>query len=120
MRCGTRVLELAKGKVAVEVGGEKDLMLTLKRIKTAVLNGELDTQIDAAANKLRNVFDMKIFPIEKILLPTEPDKVFQLKKQIGIGPAQLKFVYKQSNLILVKLKLATHHIEAMNLVSRTK
>lgn len=52
--------------------------------------------------------------------PTEPDKVFQLKKQIGIGPAQLKFVYKQSNLILVKLKLATHHIEAMSLVSRTK
>ena len=104
MRCGTRVLELAKGKVAVEVGGAKDLMLTLKRIKTAERNGELYTQIDAAANKLRNVFALKIFPIEKILLSTEPDKVFQLKKQIGIGPAQLKFIYKQCNLIVLKLK----------------
>ena len=50
------VLELAKGKVAVEVGTEKDLVPTLELIKTAVLNGELDTQIDAAANKLRDGF----------------------------------------------------------------
>ena len=49
----SKVLELAKGKVAVEVGAEKDLVPTLELIKTAVLNGELDTQIDAAANKLR-------------------------------------------------------------------
>ncbi len=49
----SEVLELAKGKVAVEVGAEKDLVPTLELIKTAVLNGELDTQIDAAANKLR-------------------------------------------------------------------
>jgi hypothetical protein len=49
----TKVLELAKGKVAVEVGTEKDLVPTLELIKTAVLNGELDTQIEAAANKLR-------------------------------------------------------------------
>ena len=45
VRYGTRVLELARGKVAVEVGGEKDLVPTLELIKTAVLNGELDTQI---------------------------------------------------------------------------
>ena len=50
------VLELAKGKVAVKVGAEKDLVPTLELIKTAVLNGELDTQIDAAANKLRDGF----------------------------------------------------------------
>ena len=37
-------------------GGEKDLVPTLELIKTAVLNGELDTQIDAAANKLRDGF----------------------------------------------------------------
>ena len=55
-RYGTKVLELAKGKVAVEVGTEKDLVPTLELIKTAVLNGELDTQIDAAANKLRDGF----------------------------------------------------------------
>jgi hypothetical protein len=51
VRYGTRVLELAKGKIAVEVGAEKDLVPTLELIKTAVLNGELDTQIEAAANK---------------------------------------------------------------------
>ena len=56
VRYGTRVLELAKGKVAVEVGSEKDLVPTLELIKTAVLNGELDTQIDAAALKLRDGF----------------------------------------------------------------
>jgi hypothetical protein len=33
---------------------EKDLVPTLELIKTAVLNGKLDTQIEAAANKLRN------------------------------------------------------------------
>ena len=46
----------AKGKVAVEIGTEKDLVPTLELIKTAVLNGELDTQIDAAALKLRDGF----------------------------------------------------------------
>jgi len=56
VRYGTKVLELAKGKVAVEVGAEKDLVPTLELIKTAVLNGELDTQIEAAANKLRDGF----------------------------------------------------------------
>ena len=39
--------------MAVEVGAEKDLVPKLELIKTAVLNGELDTQIDAAANKLQ-------------------------------------------------------------------
>jgi len=52
----SKALELAKGKVAVEVGAEKDLVPTLELIKTAVLNGELDTQIEAAANKLRDGF----------------------------------------------------------------
>jgi hypothetical protein len=33
---------------------EKDLVPTLELIKTAVLNGKLDTQIEAAANKLRD------------------------------------------------------------------
>ena len=46
----------SSGKVAVEVGWEKDLVPTLELIKTAVLNGELDKQIDAAANKLRDGF----------------------------------------------------------------
>ena len=56
MSYGAKVLELAKGKVAVKVGREKDWVPTLGLIKTAVLNGELDTQIEAAANKLRAGF----------------------------------------------------------------
>jgi hypothetical protein len=50
------VLELAKGKFAVEVAHEKDLAITLDAIKTAVLAGELDSAIDAAATKLRAGF----------------------------------------------------------------
>jgi hypothetical protein len=42
--------------VALEVGSEKDLVPTLELIKTAVLNDELDKQIEAAANKLRDGF----------------------------------------------------------------
>ena len=42
--------------MAVEVGAEKDLVPTLELFKTAVLNGELNTQIDATANKLRDGF----------------------------------------------------------------
>ena len=56
IRYGTRVLELAKGKWAVELGGEKDLVLTLELLKGAVLAGELDAQIDAASDKLREGF----------------------------------------------------------------
>ena len=56
VRYGTKVLELAKGKHAVEVGAEKDLVGVLDIIKTAVLAGELDTAIENAANKLRDGF----------------------------------------------------------------
>ena len=56
VRYGTRVLELARGKVAVEVGSEKDLVPTLELVKAAVLAGELDAQIEAASNKLREGF----------------------------------------------------------------
>ena len=56
VRYGTKVLELAKGKVAVEVGVEKDLVPTLELIKRAVEAGELDVQIEAAALKLRDGF----------------------------------------------------------------
>jgi hypothetical protein len=56
VRYGVKVLELAKGKVAVEVGAEKDLVLTLELIKRAVEAGELDAQIEVAAVKLRDGF----------------------------------------------------------------
>ncbi len=56
VRYGSRVLELEKNKYAVEVVAETDLIKTLDVIKTAVLAGELDAQIDAAATKLRAGF----------------------------------------------------------------
>lgn len=56
VRYGTRLLELGKGKWAVEVGGEKDLVPVLEMLKAAVLAGELDTQIEAASVKLREGF----------------------------------------------------------------
>ena len=56
VRYGSRVLELAKGKFAVEVAHEKDLAITLDAIKTAVLAGELDTQIATASVNLRKGF----------------------------------------------------------------
>ena len=56
VRYGTRVLELARGKYAVEVAAEKDLVATLDVIKAAVLAGELDAAIDAAANKMKAGF----------------------------------------------------------------
>ena len=46
----------AKGKYAIEVGVEKELVNVLEVVKTAVLNGELDTAIENAANKLREGF----------------------------------------------------------------
>ena len=56
VRYGSKVLELAKGKYAIEVGGEKDLVNVLEVVKTAVLGGELDAAIENAANKLRDGF----------------------------------------------------------------
>ncbi len=56
VRYGTKVLEMAKGKWAVEIGTDKDLVPTLELLKGAVLDGELDAQIEAAANKLREGF----------------------------------------------------------------
>ena len=56
VRYGTRVLELAKGKWAVEVGAEKELVPVLEVLKTAVLDGELDAAMETASNKLRIAF----------------------------------------------------------------
>ena len=56
VRYGSRVLELAKGKWAVEVASTTDLVPTLQAIKSAVDAGELDVQIEAAAGSLRTGF----------------------------------------------------------------
>ena len=56
VRYGSRVLELARGKWAVEVAQATDLTKTLDAIRAAVLAGELDAAIDSAATKLRAGF----------------------------------------------------------------
>ena len=56
VRYGSKILELAKGKYAVEIASEKELVPTLEIIKEAVLAGELDAQIEAASDKLRDGF----------------------------------------------------------------
>ena len=56
VRYGARVIELAKGKSAVEIASLTELVPTLELIKQAVEAGELDAQIEAAANKVRDGF----------------------------------------------------------------
>jgi hypothetical protein len=56
IRYGARVLELAKGKSAIEVANSKDLVPTLELIKQAITNGELDAQLEAASTLLRKGF----------------------------------------------------------------
>ena len=56
VRFGPKVLELAKGKFAVEVSNSSEIVNVLEIVKRAVLNGELDSAIDNAAKKLRDGF----------------------------------------------------------------
>jgi len=56
IRYGARVLELAKGKFAVEIASPSDIASTLEIIKSAVESGELDAQLEATAGNLRNAF----------------------------------------------------------------
>lgn len=57
VRYGAKLLELAKGKYAIEVATPAELVDTLQIVRVAVENGELDDAIDNAANKLRAGFD---------------------------------------------------------------
>ena len=59
VRYGSKVMELAKGKTTVELTSRDELVPTLEMIKTAVLQGELDTQIEAASGQLRAGFQRK-------------------------------------------------------------
>ena len=56
VKYGSRVMELAKGKSAVEVAGPQELIKTLEAIKAAVEAGELDAAIDTASQSLREGF----------------------------------------------------------------
>ena len=56
IRYGSRALELAKGKSAIEVSSPDALIEALEAVHAAVLAGELDTQIEAASQQLRSGF----------------------------------------------------------------
>lgn len=56
IRYGSRVLELAKNKTTIEIANTEELINTLNIIKAAVLEGELDVQIEAASGQLRSGF----------------------------------------------------------------
>lgn len=56
IRYGSRLLELAKGKSTIEIASVDELVNTLTLIQTAVVDGELDAQIEAASGQLRAGF----------------------------------------------------------------
>ena len=56
VRYGAKLIELAKGKTAVEVASAQELIKTLEIIKGAVEAGELDAQIEQASGAVRAGF----------------------------------------------------------------
>ena len=56
VRYGSKVLELSKGKSAVEVANPEDLIKTLETVRSAVEAGDLDAQIEAASGALKAGF----------------------------------------------------------------
>ena len=54
IRYGSKVLDLAKDKNAIEVANKDELLAALNLIKNAVNAGELDTALVAATTKLKN------------------------------------------------------------------
>jgi hypothetical protein len=56
IRYGARVVEISKGKTAIEVASGDDLINALSVVRKAVDAGELDTQIESASIKLREGF----------------------------------------------------------------
>lgn len=56
VRYGSKPIELAKGKNAIEVGSMDELVAALGAVKDAVHAGELDAQIEQASGALRAGF----------------------------------------------------------------
>lgn len=59
IRYGSRTIELAKGKNAVEVANLEELIGALEAVRDAVVAGELDVQIEQASGSLRAAFTKK-------------------------------------------------------------
>jgi hypothetical protein len=56
VKYGSRVLEFAKGKNAIEVSSADDLITALTTLKSAVETGELDSQLNLAADAVKERF----------------------------------------------------------------
>ncbi len=56
IKYGTKVLEFGKGKNAIEVNSVDELIETLTTLKSAVEAGELDSQLNAAADSVKERF----------------------------------------------------------------
>jgi len=56
IRYGAKVIELAKGKSAIEVANPEALIEALEVVNSAVFAGELDAQIETASGQLREGF----------------------------------------------------------------
>ena len=56
MKYGSRTLDIAKGKSAIEVASGEDLIAAIQTVKAAVEAGELDAQIEAASGSLKAGF----------------------------------------------------------------
>ena len=56
IRYGAKIIELAKGKTAIEVASPEALIEALETVNSAVLAGELDAQLEGASVKLRDGF----------------------------------------------------------------
>jgi hypothetical protein len=56
VKYGSRVLEFTKGKNAIEVNSGEELINALTTLKTAVEAGELDSQLNLAADAVKERF----------------------------------------------------------------
>jgi len=56
IKYGSRVLEFSKGKNAIEVNSADELITALTTLKTAVEAGELDSQLNLAADAVKERF----------------------------------------------------------------
>lgn len=59
LRYGSKPIEIAKGKNAIEVGSIDNLVDTLLAVREAIVTGELDAQIEAASGAVRAGFKRK-------------------------------------------------------------
>jgi hypothetical protein len=56
VKYGSRVLEFAKGKNAIEVSSADELINALTTLKAAIEAGELDSQLNLAADAVKERF----------------------------------------------------------------